>query len=99
MENLRISWPLSPSTNVESQQVFVAVDGGAPAQVGGDLSSNISELNVSFPAGVKIVATVQATGDNGTKATSVPSDEFAVENTDTVVAPGKPSIVRLSHTD
>lgn len=99
MENLKISWALSPSTVVESQQVFVAVNGGAPAQVGTDLASNISELTVSFQAGVTIVATIQVTGDNGTKALSAPSDPFPVKDLEMVVAPGKPGIAWLSHTD
>jgi hypothetical protein len=99
MENLKISWSLSPSTIVESQQVFIAVNGAASAQVGTDLASNISELLVSYPAGTTIVVTVQATGDNGTKAMSAPSDPFPVKDLMVVVAPGKPGIAWLSHTD
>ena len=99
MENLRISWSLSPSNIVESQQVFVAVNGGAPAQVGTDLASNVSQLDVSFATEVTIVATVQATGDNGTKAMSAPSDPFPVKDLLVVTAPGKPGIAWLSHTD
>jgi hypothetical protein len=98
MENLKISWALSPSTIVEKQQVFVSVDGAA-AQVGADLPSNISELAVAYQAGVVIQAFVRVIGDNGTQADSILSEPYTVKDLQTIVAAGKPSIAWLSHTD
>ena len=99
MENLKISWTLSPSTIVEKQQVFVSVGGAAAAQVGADLPSNISELAVAYQAGVVIQAFVRVIGDNETQADSILSEPYTVKDLQTVVAAGKPSIAWLSHTD
>jgi len=99
MENLKISWPLSPSTIIEKRQVFASVNGAAATQIGADLPSSASEVLASFPADVTIQVYTVVTGDNGSTAQSPTSDPFVVKDMQTVVADGKPSIQWLSHTD
>jgi len=74
MEQLRFTWTPPQGAEgdfLETQRLFVSINGATPGQVGGDLPAAATEVDASFETGVTIRAAIQVGADLPAAATEV----------------------------
>jgi hypothetical protein len=85
MEKYTLDWVPAKKPFAETQQVFAAIDGAVPAQIGADLEPQINTVDVVLKTGATVSIFVRTIGDNESIADSAPIN-FTADNQDKIDA-------------
>lgn len=96
MEKYTLDWVPAKKPFAETQQVFAAIDGAAPVQIGGDLEPQIDTFDVSLKTGAAVSIFVRTIGDNESQADSAPI-AFTADNQDKIDAATGLSVKWVEH--